>query len=103
MYIGQDEERRDGLVAGVVVQGVDGAELLPYFVEHGLDFAALGDIGLDGDGAPSFAADPLGDVLGFIGAGGVVDRDIGALLGEHLGNPAADSAARSGDERYLTF
>src|SRR5690606_5178984 len=41
--------------------------------------------------------------VGIGGAGGVIDGDVGARMGEGDRDPPADSGARAGDERLLTL
>src|SRR5690606_13062279 len=103
LLVGELEERHDGLDARVVDEDVDGTELLPHAVDHGLDVGPARDVALHGDRPAAAAPDVGSGFLGLRGLADVVDGDVGALLGEDLGDAAADAAAAAGDERNLVL
>src|SRR5262249_2778696 len=87
----------------IVYEDIDRAQLVPDTISHRLDLAPVGHVGLDRDGPPSFAAYPSRHILGLVGASDVVDSNVGALLGEYLGNTPADPAAGSRDQGDFVF
>jgi hypothetical protein len=98
LVVGQLQERHDRLDAGVVHQDVDRAEVGRRRLEHPFDVRALRHIALHGDGAAA-----VGALQGVRGLGGpievdVVDGDARPALRQHVGDAAADAAARPGDE-----
>ena len=80
-------------------QNVDFAELGDGLRDHGVDVRDAAGVALDEEGA--VRADLRGDGLGGGGVGGVVDRDVGAGLGEEEGGGGADAFAAAGDEGGL--
>ena len=80
-------------------QNVDFAELGNGLGDHGVDVRDAAGIALDEQGL--VRADLRGDGLGGGGVGGVVDRDVGAGLGEEEGGGCADTFATASDEGSL--
>src|SRR3546814_3768669 len=68
-------------------------------VEHRLDRAAVGDVGLDQKGVAAGVLDRLQRFLGGFAAAVIVDRDADAGAGERDRDRTADVAAAAGDER----
>jgi hypothetical protein len=92
----------DVAVAGVVDQDVEPAEGADRGLDHGLDLAAPGDVGVDEDGATAGRPDRLGH-----GAAGVV-VDIGdhhgrPLPGKELCDALAEARAGPGYHRHLVL
>ena len=80
-------------------QNVDFAELGNGLGDHSVDVSDAAGIALDEQG--SVRADLRGDGLGGGGIGGVVERDVGAGLGEEEGGGGADAFATASDEGSL--
>ena len=80
-------------------QNVDFAELGDGLGDHGVDVRDAASIALDEKG--SVRADLRSDGLRGVAVGGVVDRDVGAGLGEEEGGGGADAFAAAGDEGGL--
>ena len=81
-----------------VHENVDAAECAEHLVDGALSAFGGRHVGDDGDDAP---AGRLGDVRGDaldILRGESVERDVGASLGQHLGNALADAAPGPRDE-----
>ena len=103
LLVGELEERHDRLDARVVDEDVEAAELFPRLVDHRLDVGALRDVAFDGDRLAALGLNPFDDVFGRLRAFDVVHGDVRAFFGEDFGDAAADAAARTSDERFLTF
>ena len=89
------------LQAGIRHRNVQRAELLDGGRIHGVDLVLLGDVGLEHDGLAAEALDLVGDLLGGLGMGDVIDRHIGAGLGEAEGDGLADARIGARHERGL--
>src|SRR3546814_11730025 len=72
-------------------------------VEHRLDRAAVGDVGLDQKGVAAGVLDRLQRFLGGFAAAVIVARDADAGVGERDRDITADVAAAAGDERGFTM
>ena len=81
---------------------VDPIEVLGKFrkdLGHALRNA---DTSLDRRGAPTHRANLGAQRLGFVVTIVIVDRDVGAALGQLAGDRATDATGSAGDERNLT-
>ena len=85
---------------GVVDEYVDPAELVHRRVDQRLARLGGGDIGLHGDGAAAGALHERGGVREPVDTPGAED-DVGAGLGERLGEGDAESGGGAGDDRHL--
>src|SRR5699024_11023963 len=93
--------------AGVVDEDVDPAPRVDHGAHQGIDRGPVGDVVPVDDRLAAGRGDLVDDLLG--GGGGaalavhvaaeIVDDDPGATLGQCEGVGAAESAARSGDDR----
>ena len=84
--------------AGIVDEDADGPQLVEGLSDHGLAGVVVRDVGLEGGGLTAEVANRAGDLLGGLGVAGVVDRDIGAGLGEGVSDRGTDSATAAGDQ-----
>ena len=81
---------------------MQGAEFGDGLGVHGLDLVLLGDVGLHHDSLAAETFDLMGHFLGRFRMGHVVDRDIGAGLGEAERHRLADPRVGAGHEGGLT-
>ena len=100
--------RPGDLDAGVVDEDVEAAEALARLADHAHDVLLGGDVALDEHVADAVLAHlPQAGVhllLGpgrLVGRGQVVDRDVGAVLGEPHGGRLADPGGAAGDQDVL--
>jgi len=93
-----------GVAGGVAHQGVDAAPLRQRAVHQGLQRVFAADVGGHGQGR---AGTVRGVDLGGHGLAGVLlaraDHHPGAVLGQAVGDGAADAARRAGDHGHLAF
>jgi hypothetical protein len=87
--------------AGVVDQDVETAERLLGLGEQAVDLLRLRHVGLDGDGSAALARDVGDDAIAALLAGGVVDDDGGARLGQMPGDSGPDPLGSPGDDATL--
>ena len=94
------------VAAGAIDQDVDRPELGLDVLSHFRHRRLVADVAGDRGDRAAVAGDLLGDgievgglaILGRLGPGQVVDRDVRAELGQPFGHGAPEAAARSGDE-----
>ena len=98
------------LDAGVVDEHVEPAEALGGLADHAHDVVLVGDVAADEHVAHALLAhlaharvDLLLGVVRLLGLAQVVDRDVGAVLGEAHGDRLADPGAAAGDEHVLAL
>ena len=87
-------------IAGVVDQHVGRAELGDRPLDDALAVLGHGDVGLDRDAAAAVGLHALLGLLEAVGAAGA-DGDVGAGLGEAVGERDAEAGGGAGDDRHL--
>ena len=95
--------------AGVVHEHVEAAERVERGADDVLGAVEVGDAVVVGDGLAAALGDDVDDLVGgpLVGAlaghrpAEIVDDDLGAVVGELHRLAAADTVARSGDDRHL--
>lgn len=87
---------------GVGADDVELAEVLDGLLHELLGLLDVADVGLEGDGLDAVVLlDLLGELVGSVGAVGVVNDDLCAAAGELLGHCGTDATAGAGDEGDL--
>ena len=102
--------RSRDLDAGVVDEDVEAAEALGRLADHAHGVVLAGHVALDEHVADAvllnLAHAGMHLLLGpcrLVGRGQVVDRDVGAVLGEAHGDRLADPGRATGDQQFLPF
>ncbi len=88
--------------AGVVDQDVDAAELAHRRVDQRLAVVGVRDVGALGHGAAAGLLDDRARLLEALDAPGA-ERDVGAGLGEGLGETDPEAGGGAGDDRHLAL
>ena len=103
LLLGGVEHRGAGLDAGVVHHDVQPPERLHGGVDQPLKVGDLADVGVDTDGSIAQGDDSPFEFLGRIRVRHVVNRDVGALLGQLEHDRLSDPAVAAGDDRDLAL
>src|SRR5262249_28514946 len=92
-------DRRDILDTGIVYEDIDLAELVFGGVDHIGNVIRLADIGIAvADANVVLARQSATQFLYRSGIAKAVEHDVGAVLGQNLGNAPSDAAGRSSNE-----
>ena len=89
------------VVAGIVDQNVDPAELLHMGIDDPAHVGLVGDVALEYGGGAARVPHRPGHVLGGVGAAMAVDPDAGAVTAKAPGDRGADAGAGAGDQHRL--
>src|SRR5205807_1261173 len=83
----------------IVDENIDRTELRRDAHDQGVDLDTSGNIGAHGDGRAAIRSDRPHHRVGIGGAADIINRHLGALLGQGERDGASDAARSSGDER----
>src|SRR5262249_39907545 len=88
---------------GVVHQDVQAAQVGDGLPDQRGGLLRVGHVGADGHRLAAAVLDRRDDGLGLLAPAAVVDRHVGAPLGQREGGGPADAPRRAGDQRHLTL
>jgi hypothetical protein len=96
-------QRSEFIDARVIDENVELVERLFRLRKKALDIRLLGDVCLDGDRCPAFAADLVHDPVGPFLTARVVDDDGGPFISQVLRDGGADALGRSRNDSHFAY